>query len=386
MSISLIPEAEAQVAAASRAAAGLLAEDVASIELIGGGRNSRVYRIVASSGRRCALKAYFSRSDNRNCLETEFAALQFLWANGIRDVPQPLAVDRQQRCALYEYIDGRKPGRGEISPADIDAAVAFLGRLKDLRGRPGSASLPAAAEACFSGDALVANLQGRIDRLQAHPEGGPTVAAFRAFMAEELRPASERIIRWSCGHPAFDRQLPQSERTLSPSDFGFHNAINRGPSPAIGAAVELPHPQGGGGSAIATPTAGSLAAAPTSPWVFLDFEYFGWDDPVKMLSDFLLHPAMEVTDDLKRRFTAGLLGEFADYRLLAERLIYLYPLFGLKWCLILLNEFLPEHFRRRQFAAPHQGDKDRVQEEQLAKARQKLQQVYREYEQFPYCG
>lgn len=120
-----------------------------------------------------------------------------------------------------------------------------------------------------------------------------------------------------------------------------------------------------------------------SHWVFLDFEYFGWDDPVKMLSDFLLHPAMELTDELKRQFTAGVLRQCHRDRSLAERLVYLYPLYGLKWCLILLNEFLPEHFRRRQFAATL-GDKDRVQEEQLAKARQKLQQVCREYEQFPY--
>ena len=56
-----------------------------------------------------------------------------------------------------------------------------------------------------------------------------------------------------------EAELPVEQRTLSPSDFGFHNALRR----------------------------------PDGRVVFLDLEYFGWDDPAKMISDFLLHPALE---------------------------------------------------------------------------------------------
>jgi hypothetical protein len=60
----------------------------------------------------------------------------------------------------------------------------------------------------------------------------------------------------------FDAELAEEMRTLSPSDFGFHNAIRK--------------------------TDGTLC--------FIDFEYFGWDDPVKLTADFLHHPGMALSN------------------------------------------------------------------------------------------
>src|SRR5262249_37849068 len=109
---------------------------------------------------------------------------------------------------------------------------------------------------------------------------------------------------------AFDRALSLEDRTLSPSDFGFHNAIRR---------------PGGG-------------------LVFLDFEYFGWDDPAKTIADFLLHPAMTLSAALKYRFAAGMIALFDNTASLRARARIVYPLFALKWVTILLNDFLPERF------------------------------------------
>ena len=46
---------------------------------------------------------------------------------------------------------------------------------------------------------------------------------------------------------SWEQELLEQYRTLSPSDFGFHNALR----------------------------------TPAGTMVFLDFEYFGWDDPAK---------------------------------------------------------------------------------------------------------
>ncbi len=67
--------------------------------------------------------------------------------------------------------------------------------------------------------------------------------------------ASARLLAAEAGLD-FNGELPQEWRSLVPSDFGFHNSLRRND--------------------------GSLA--------FVDFEYFGWDDPVKMTADILLHP------------------------------------------------------------------------------------------------
>ena len=64
----------------------------------------------------------------------------------------------------------------------------------------------------------------------------------------------------------FKRILPKSERCLSPSDFGFHNAI----------------------------------CDVNGVYHFVDFEYFGWDDPAKMICDFILHPGMDLPNKYKK--------------------------------------------------------------------------------------
>ena len=141
-----------------------------------------------------------------------------------------------------------------------------------------------------------------------------------------------------------------SRRTLSPSDFGFHNALR----------------QPGGGI------------------IFLDFEYFGWDDPAKMISDFLLHPAMDFSPSAKKKFASALFGYFPEWPGLLGRVESVYPLFGLKWCAIMLNEFLPDQLRRRQFAATAPTDVPSLQAEQLGKARAMLHRIRTEYQSFPY--
>jgi hypothetical protein len=98
-----------------------------------------------------------------------------------------------------------------------------------------------------------------------------------------------------------------------------------------------------------------------------------------MMSDFLLHPAMNLSLDLKKRFVSAVLRRFADFPGLSVRLESVYPLFGLKWCMIVLNEFLPAELLRRRFAATAGVDRSVVQARQLEKARKMLRR-----QSFPY--
>jgi hypothetical protein len=71
---------------------------------------------------------------------------------------------------------------------------------------------------------------------------------------------------------------------------------------------------------------------------------------------------------------------------LFERLESLYPLFGLKWCMIMLNEFIPRDLERREFAARANVDGAAAQARQLGKARAMLQRIMSEFERFPYTA
>ena len=358
MIISSMQEVDIQTSEMKSFFPRLLGRSVTSIERIGGGRNSQVYRLICGNSDQYAAKFYFRHSsDNRDRLEAEFSGLLFLWENGVRCIPRPIVADRERGCAVYEYIDGKKISSHEVTNPDIEYAVQFLARLKELKNTEGSGYLPPASEGCFSVQAIIENIELRLNRLSAFPNGGAQYNTLHEFLTNDFVPSFDEITRWcksslNQAHMSFVSELPYEERTLSPSDFGFHNALRR--------------------------SDGQI--------VFLDFEYFGWDDPAKMISDFLLHPAMELREDLRRRFVSSILNHFDDHRYLDKRVEIVYPLFALKWCLIFLNEFVPVGLLRRGFASEGKLDKSEVQAKQLSKARQMLHRIRRDYEHFPYRG
>jgi len=243
---------------------------------------------------------------------------------------------------------------GNLLTLDMNAAVDFLTQLKELRTSEQAKGLPLASDACFSVVQALGSVQLRLERLLRLQARGAIKRSLHMFLEEEFKPALAVISEWSTDRirdAGWDPQepLPQSERTLSPSDFGFHNALLRD----------------------------------DGAWVFLDFDYFGWDDPAKMIADFLLHPAMQLTEGLKRRFAEGMFRGFSEFKALPERTAASYRIYGLKWCMILLNEFVPELDARRRFARG-KLDREKVLGEQLEKARRMLEETLRSYERFPY--
>lgn len=318
-----------------------------SARYIGGGRNSRVYHLVSDDGQACAAKVYFRQAgDPRDRLGTEFAALSFLWRNDVRNIPRPLACCAEDGVALYEFIEGEKIPAEALTIVEIDAAVNFVARLQKLTTHPEASTLNPASEAYFSIARTYQNIQSRLARFTDPQQEQDLEPALREFLDGDFLPSLEKITRWSRSQADWDQELAPILRTLSPSDFGFHNAIRR------------------------------------DDIVFLDFEYFGWDDPAKLISDFILHPAMSLNNDLARRFASAVVQQFdAD---LKQRIRSVYPLFGLKWCLICLNEFLPDHRARRQFAGASTQDWSSVRAQQLAKAQRMLARINEDYEHFPY--
>jgi len=331
----------------------MLGKPVQSVARIGKGGNSKVYRIVCEDGSRYAAKFYCQRTmDGLDRLEVEFSSLQFLWENGERCIPRPLAVDGSSQVALYQYVEGAEIDSRAVSHVDIEQMVSFAMRLKQLATLTAAEQLPRAAEACFSFSALHENILKRLERLKTVQGEGSSYMALHRFLAQEFTPALDAIVERAkarIGAASWVSELPRSAWTLSSSDFGFHNALRR--------------------------LDGSI--------VLLDFEYFGKDDPAKMISDFVLHPAMELNESAKRSYVERMLQCFGADSDLPGRLMLSYPLFGLKWCMILLNEFVPKFLDRREFAVEVNADREHVRLRQLAKSERMLGRVVNELQSFP---
>jgi hypothetical protein len=335
---------------AAAAAGTLLGGSLDAVERARGfGRNSGVYRI-RQGGTSYALKQYPPRRPGeRDRAAIELAALRFMVAHGIGSVPLPYAAHSEGGYALIEWIDGAAvtaPG-----DADIAAAAGFLAAIHGLRNEPGAAAQPPAAEACVSGGEIVAQIERRLARLGAVAAEEPALAA---FLDDAFRPLLDQITLWAEGGYArqglsFTCPIGGAARTLCASDFGFHNALRR----------------------------------PSGELVFIDFDDFGWDDPVKLTADFLLHPGMRVPLKLKRRFAAAATAIYQTDQSFAARLQLLYPLFALRWCMILLNEFLPERWAHR-INAGAEADWLAAKQRQLDRVREWVQSLATNFQRFPY--
>lgn len=332
----------------------LLNSPVVSVEQASGSGNSKVYRVRCQDGADYAVKFYFqSTVGGLSRLEIEYSGLAFMWENGIRYIPRPLIADRASQVAVYEFVNGREIVSSRVTADDVGQAVRFAAELRRLSQRPDSQQFPPASEACFSIDSIIGNIEDRFSRVTALRQRGPTYDALSRFLSGEFAPALTVLKEWvvkKVGREECSRELMLSARTLSPSDFGFHNALKR----------------------------------PNGALVFLDFEYFGWDDPAKMIADFILHPAMDLGVAIKSLFVERMLDCFSTDPGLRGRLESLYPFFGLKWCMIMLNEFIPKDLARRAFAARSSVDSVAVQTRQLGKSRAMLQKIMGEFETFPY--
>jgi predicted Ser/Thr protein kinase len=325
-------------------AAAQIRTDGLRVESCAPGGNNRVLRVDAG-GRALVAKCYYRHaSDDRDRLSAEYSFLEYARAAGIDCVPRPVARDDQAGIALYEFIDGHKLSPGAVAPGHVEQARQFLVSLNEPAKRALAAGLPNAAESCFSLADHLALVQGRVERLSLIPattDVDRQAIALAARLRDRWAALRSRVLS-EFEQRGLDRQsaLAPADRCVSPSDFGFHNAI----------------------------------VTPGGRVTFIDFEYAGWDDPAKTVSDFFSQPEIRVSQDHFESFLSSALKYSPDAGALAERTRLLLPVFRLKWCCIVMNDFLPALLRRRRFADPALDETGRKRA-QLEKAGRLLQSI-----------
>ena len=286
------------------------------IEPLASGGNNRVFSVQCGPERLAAKWYWHDTADGRDRLGAEFAFLEHCWRMGLRCVPRPLVRDSAMHLALYEYVEGTKIGPTGPEADEVLEAAEFFSRLNRAQSRAVAGTLPSASEACFSTFEHFAMVDARIGRLALIEPGS-------AVDREAIEFVSALGSRWGAAKAAILARLPDpdliltlDERCLSPSDFGFHNALRRAD--------------------------GHLC--------FIDFEYAGWDDPAKAVGDFFAHPGSQVPRTHYEAFLAAATSPFPDPAAMAARARSLDAVFRVKWCCIILNEFLPAEAKRRRFA------------------------------------
>jgi hypothetical protein len=330
----------------ARTAAGLLHQrgigPFTAIELLAGGRNNRAFRVEGAGGP-WLLKHYFQGAPgSRDRRASEWDWSTFCWQLGIQSLPEPLATDPLHHASLFEFIDGSHLEREDVAEKYVEQAARFVTEVNQHRNQPPALELPDAAEACFSLEEHLLCVERRVERLMTLPVNSTNEAELKEWLRKDLVQVWNEIatsLKDKFTIDAFRNPLPMASRCLSPSDFGFHNAL--------------------------LTSDGQLR--------FLDFEYAGWDDPAKLVCDFYWQQQRPVPRDTRQTLVRAFANHGPEIEL-EERIELLFPVYGIKWCCLVLNEFVAEDRRRREFAQSTPLD-DRRRMEQLETARHLLETV-----------
>jgi hypothetical protein len=247
--------------------------------------------------------------------------MSYLWQQGLRCIPEPLAVHRSAHIACYSFVPGT-PFAQSVTEHDVGAAGNFYAETNLAKSSAEARGLPRGAEAAFS---IAGHLSLLWERLDSLVKQTPPDHLKREYLelTQRLQLLTTKYESWIRQRdPNWEAVLPLEFHFLSASDFGFHNCI-RGES-------------------------GNL--------FFLDFEYAGWDDPGRSVCDFFLQPRIHVPDDFKSIFLKNAFPDASVRETVRERAHSMLPLIGLRWCCIMLNVFSAVGAQRRRFAGHDPSD------------------------------
>jgi hypothetical protein len=291
-----------------------------------GGANNRVFRLLEDEQCVFCAKVYFQEADGsspRFATERSFYRVCADVARG--SVPHARWWDEREQVGIFDWVEGS--GVVSLTAGDVAAAGRFI---QSLQTAASANALGPASDGCWSEVAHLESVDRRINVLAAQATQGKLPQSVAGFVQQELEPAW-RAIREAFGPP---QRHQVKQLVVSPSDFGFHNALRR----------------------------------PDGSWCFLDFEYAGLDDPAKLLCDFMARPGTEWPARAAEVFAraAGFSGHVLDR---GRRLL---PVHRVKWACIALNDFLPPAILRRKFSGQNDPGKNA---KQLLVARELLEAI-----------
>ena len=251
-----------------------------------------------------ALKKYPDiEIDNRERLKREYLSLKLLKKSGINHISEPMYKDEILNIIIFKWING-----GKISnPSHKHLAISanFVKKIKKISYNKVKLFPFNAVESCKSLKDILDQIHAKfqiLEKVKSNPK------KLKNLLQSVIRPTFKRLSTKTVSskfYKFFIKPINKKHEILSPSDFGFHNSIKISKDKVI----------------------------------FLDFEYFGKDDPVKLVADFLLHPGMSLSNSQKKFWLNKVVLFFTKDRNFKKRLNFYIPFYAIRWSLIVLNDF-----------------------------------------------
>ena len=279
-----------------------------TLQSLRGGINNQVFRCKAGE-HRFVLKGYAEhRAGEHDRFKAEVEFLNYARLVAPEFVPEVLGADEESRSLVLESLEGEGFKEGaHPSKKDINRAITFM---KHLNADPGLAKqyvTGSAADGFMKLTEHLQNVEQRVSKMSLEHLAANT----KTKAGELIRRIIRRLERLQESTATMitagqcEDALGFIARCVSPSDFGFHNAIRT--------------PKG---------------------IKFFDFEFAGWDDPVKAVTDFDLQPRVPLNS--REKVLTKALPEWG--KSMEKRESILFPILELKWACIILAVLNPDRY------------------------------------------
>ena len=274
---------------------------IIKVKKIVGQKNSQLYQIFYKDGLVAALKKYPPFDfDKRDRLKREFQGLEIMKKNGFKNISKILYYNVNLNIIIFKWLYGKKPVR--LDNFDLKQSLNFIKKIKSLSREKVKSFNFDAVESCKSLQDIISQINYKIHDLEKIKS-----VKLKKFLNSRLKPIYLNLSKKSKLSKMFKmfyQPIKENLEILSPSDFGFHNSIKK-----------------------------------SKKIIFIDFEYFGKDDPVKLCADFMLHPGMHLKNEQKKNWLKDIIQIFKIDKYFSRRLRFLLPFYAIRWSLIVLNDF-----------------------------------------------
>jgi thiamine kinase-like enzyme len=262
------------------------------------GINSKVYKIKVDKDN-LVVKVYNKKNKFR--IKREKIFYDYLRSIKNNNIIKPIGFNIKFNLAIYPFIKGKKIKK--ITNNHIKELLNFLKQINKKK----SIKLPLAVDGIKNRDNHIKLCELKIDQMKKIKIDSLIKKQFMFFLKKKIIPKFDKIKMNYYKQKTFNlkkNNLLKNDMIVSPSDFGFHNIIQS-----------------------------------NNKFYFLDFEYAGLDDPIKLICDFYCQPDQVLTQAQKKMFIRNFPFKKNSLKQLELYTKIFLPFHRLKWCCIILNEF-----------------------------------------------
>jgi len=285
---------------------------IKDIKLLNGGKNNKVLKIEFRNNKKIVLKHYFfHKNDPRNRLKTEWDFLKHTQKITTKCVPEPIKKNEQLNMASYSYINRGEVISKKIQDQDIIASAKFIVEINQITF---DKKFQLASESCKTLESHTFNINQRVLGLSNNIEEKFFLAKeIVNFIDFKIIPLWNKIKIFNIKNSSHING--KIKLFLSPSDFGFHNIIKNNKSKLF----------------------------------FIDFEYSGMDDLVKLSNDFFFSSGNMLKKNQYEKFLDYIEKKLEVDDFFRQRIQIFEFSYRLKWLCIMLNQYTKNGLLKNEF-------------------------------------